>query len=269
MPFVSLRFFGLDGEMSAADLAAGGRLIQIGLAANEGLDGQWATGALDSFSCTINPGPCRWERQAEAVHGIRQEEVARAIPAEQADELLVEWLTDRGMSTSARSECIPVGFNVGAFDLPHMRAVLPRAHALMSARTVDLNALCFSLDGAAYDGSACTWREWKRLASAFGWHTVRQVNLDAEPHHARDDAQVHVHAWRFLRSAMRGEAMVMSYLVMPSSDAELVVGELLTRYSADDLARRSGVPVDVIEAWSRGGRARRLDYLQALRRLLV
>ena len=77
-------YLGLDGEMTAADVNAGGRLIQIGLA--------FGTGPGD-YTCEM----IGWDRDdfhadptAMAVHGIPEEEIVAAPRAPEVDERLHE-----------------------------------------------------------------------------------------------------------------------------------------------------------------------------------
>jgi hypothetical protein len=117
-------YFGLDGEMSSSDLDDGGRLIQIGVTAHSNVDGSEADGT-EAFCMLLNPGPNFRAVVAEAVHGYTAEEVDNAAPAAEVDRALVAWLLEHGAHPTRRGRTIPVGFNVGAFDMPHVAKVLP------------------------------------------------------------------------------------------------------------------------------------------------
>ena len=82
-------FLGLDGEMTAADLAAGGRLIQIGLAVGEGEDDR---------VCELigwGPGEFTADPTAMAVHGIPEKTILAAPRAEEVDARLSAWCLAR------------------------------------------------------------------------------------------------------------------------------------------------------------------------------
>ncbi len=66
---MTLRYFGLDGEMSGNDVAAGHRLIQIGVAVDTAPDGSRLS-KPELFCSLIGwpPPDLPWDPNAEAVH---------------------------------------------------------------------------------------------------------------------------------------------------------------------------------------------------------
>jgi hypothetical protein len=262
---MSARFFGVDGEMSSSDLDKGGRLIQIGVTAHTNIDGTLTKGD-DAFCTLLNPGPNTWSAIAEGVHGFTPADVNQATPATVVDDLLVRWLLDRGADRKRRVNTIPLGFNVGAFDMPHIAAVLPKTSALFSRRTIDLNAVCFTLDGAEYGGSARSWDEWKALASTYAERTIAGLGSrgDVQAHDAGYDALLHLHAWRFLRGFAHGApfSMPSNEVAAPASKTRALA--LIAAHGTAGAAKFTGIPEEFLVQWSRGGRAAHLGHLAAL-----
>lgn len=168
---------GLDGEMSDSDLDKGAVLIQIGVCDDYG----------NTFESLIGHEPGWYQtEQASAVHRIPDEDIISAERADQVDRRLYRWLQDRLEDARARGEhtglrpFVPVGWNVGGFDMPFVREFLPESSALISRRSLDLNALCFSFEDArvTYLGERCSFHRWKHLANDYagaflgedGWH---------------------------------------------------------------------------------------------------
>jgi hypothetical protein len=264
---MTLRFFGLDGEMSGADIESGHRLIQIGVTAHSNLDGSEAKG--DSYFCaTMNPGEMVWDTRAEGVHGFTRGEIENAQPASVVDDELVSWLIQNGASQDSRGGTIAIGFNVGSFDLPHLRLVLPRTTAMFSRRTVDLNAVCFTLDGMEYKWNQAKMDglTWKKLASTYAERTIAELNASAESaHDAGYDSLLHLHAWRFLRSVIEGNPFLIPQKALPMPESRQLAIALLNEYGKVEAARISGVEEGFILAWSQGGNAKNQEYIERLR----
>ncbi len=195
------RYFGLDGEMTASDLAQGGRLVQIGLATGTEPEDRvamvigWAEGEF-----TADP-------KAMAVHGISVERILAAPRAREVDQRLAEWCLARGARTDRRA-AVAVGWNVGAFDMPFVRDALPMTWALFSRRTVDLNAVCFTLGGSLrLGGSTPKWSTWKRLAKEAAQASLLAAGVAPSWHDAGYDALASLAAWNFLRDRIAGLPM--------------------------------------------------------------
>lgn len=259
---MSIRFFGLDGEMSGADLHEGGRLIQIGVAALPG--GPSDLGKAETFASLLNPGEMSWELEAEAVHGYSMQEVQKSDSASSVDEALYDWMLANGASPKRR-DCIAVGFNVGSFDLPHLHEVLPKTASLFSRRSVDLNALCFTLDGLARDGEAMSWEQWKQLAKSYAITRITTLGYsDGAPHDAGYDALIHLYGWQFLRSVAQGQMLPVALAEPEMPFSEVIAKKVLSRFDLEEASRLSGVPATFIVGWSRGGRATRPEWVDAL-----
>lgn len=258
------KFFGLDGEMSTADLETGGRLIQIGVASHTSSDGT-ITQVPDFFSSLINPGYFEWDDRAAAVHGHTREDILNAPSAEEVDRALLSWLADRGVTAKHR-DSIPVGFNVGAFDMPHVRCVLPLSAAVFSRRTLDLNALCFTLEGLEYQGTAPKWKGWKKMASTYAERSLMPFlqggNLAA--HDAGYDALLHLYAWRFLKAAALGEPLVIPQIPAKQNEANRLAGMLLATVGTARAIELTGYTKETLRGWANGGRVTELNAAEVI-----
>ena len=138
-----------------------------------------------------------------AVHGIPVETIFKAPRAPEVDERLHAWCLARGASAERRS-VVAVGFNVGAFDLPFVRDALPKTTALLSRRTVDLNAVCFTLgDALLLGGSRPKWSTWKRLAKDAAQAELTALGVAPQWHDAGYDALAALVSWRWFREKVR------------------------------------------------------------------
>lgn len=188
-----MRFFGVDVETSAIDLEDEAALIQIGIATR-------GTVNADDMAFTgsyVNPGDMYWDEESAAVHKISRETVNEAPEPAAVDEQMKRWLIDAGAHESARGQNIPVGWNVSGFDMPFIRRYLPYTYWMFSRRTVDLNALCFALDGK-FDKN---WEQWKGSAKDYATEKFI-VNNEFRPHDARWDAVTSLLAFEYLRHAI-------------------------------------------------------------------
>ena len=184
---------GLDGEMSDSEMDKGAVLIQIGVCDEYG----------NTFESLIGQ-EAGWYKteQASAVHNIPDEDVIDADRADQVDRRLYRWLQDRLEDACARGEStglrpfVPVGWNVGGFDMPFVRATLPLSSALISRRSLDLNALCYSFEDArvTYQGERCSFSKWRRLANDY----VGLSLGEGDWHNALFDARAALEAYVFL-----------------------------------------------------------------------
>lgn len=171
--------FGLDGEMSGSDLSKGHVLIQAGVAVRD------IHGDIRTFSSLINPtdkielSEDWWSDTAANIHGISQQQVFDAPYSAEVDEELYGFLIQQGANPKKRENTIMCGFNVGAFDQPFFRQVLPKSMSLFSRRTCDLNPLLFTLAGwkPTPDYPDTNWRTWKREAVRFAQTEIEAAGL--------------------------------------------------------------------------------------------
>jgi DNA polymerase III epsilon subunit-like protein len=140
-------FWGLDLETSGSNYTHHAT-IQVGLIAPSGkafnslVGGQsWVN--LDTVFLNAE-NPATWEEEAFAVHNISREALLDAPRRGDVDQALAAFIlantaTDRVMNR------IPVGWNVGGFDMQFFRKDFPEAGKLLSYRTADLNSIIFGM----------------------------------------------------------------------------------------------------------------------------
>lgn len=190
---------GLDGEMSSTDLSGGGRLIQAGLAV-------CTDRGVDVFSELIRWPALDWSQDAARVHGIQRAQLADARHADEVDDAAYHWLVARGASCTRQA--VSVGFNVSSFDHPFFHHALPRTMGLISHRAIDLNSLCFTLDGApGPSGTPMTWMEWKERAKLSGAAALAALGFLGQEHDAGYDAALAITTWGFLKDEMRSPSL--------------------------------------------------------------
>ena len=200
-------FVGLDGEMSGPDPWKH-KLIQIGVARPDG----------ELYVSRIGWDELSYEPGALAAVGIEPSAIPDGPPAVDVDRQLCDWLAARGAD---RGGVVPVGWGVSTFDLAFVCETLPQTAALLSHRSVELNAVCYTLAHAVeYEGRRPGANDWKRMSKAHAEEHLR-LRLGRAPswHDAGYDAQASMFAWLWLRSvltervrdvATRGEAPVGS-----------------------------------------------------------
>jgi DNA polymerase III epsilon subunit-like protein len=189
-------FVGLDGEMTSADLSAGGRLIQLGLA--------FGTEPEERITVLIGweEGQFLAEPKAMEVHGIPLETILKAPRAPEVDDRLYDFARRNGAKEDRRS-LIAVGWNVGTFDLPFVKQALPRTYSLLSRRSVDLNAVCFAFGGALFhSGSRPGWTGFKRMSKRAAEDRMQSLGIDPAWHDAGYDALAGLLALEYLRSCL-------------------------------------------------------------------
>jgi DNA polymerase III epsilon subunit-like protein len=195
---VAVVLLGLDGEMSGSEIQEGHVLIQIGAAFS----------ATERFSSLLGYPKDSYPSTEVAmnVHGFTPSQIERAPSPKEVDDLFYAWLTGalekRGLDTKVH-RLIPVGFNVGGFDLPFIKKFLPRSYSLLSRRVVDLNAFLFSYADrrVPYQGATPKWSGWKRLAVAAAKKELRDAGVKESAHDAGYDALEALEVLKFLLDA--------------------------------------------------------------------
>lgn len=179
-------FTGLDLETSGSSHEASVP-IQIGIALPSkesygGYIGRWDWSQPESQWCEV----------AEGIHGIAKEQLHEAPNNLIADYLAHRWLEKRRVGN--QSFCM-VGFNVAGFDMPFVKRYLPTLMGLYTRRSVDLNAVCFSM---AEPGKA----SFDRIKRDCKEYAAEQMG-DDQWHDAEFDAIAAMYSYEYLRAAQR------------------------------------------------------------------
>ena len=177
-------FVGLDGEMTGStspDAHLKFQLIQIGIALRSG----------EGFVSDIGYPTWNQTDKAMAVNGFTPERIRAAPPSAEVDARLDVWLTEHGVIKQA----VPVGWNVGAADMPFVRGYLPLSAAHFGYRAVDLNSVSFTLG----EVSEHSWKAIKKRAQEFATTQADHDAVEGHRHDAGWDARAALYEWTFLQ----------------------------------------------------------------------
>lgn len=164
-------FFGLDIETTSADTK--GELIQIGVFA----------GPQHQYVSDVgHRGNYFWEQEAFDVNGFNHERIINGRAAREVDQELCHWLEFTAEQFGVLpKEFIPVGFNVGSFDMQFVKKTFPEFSKLLSYHTMDLNAVLMYM----YPD---TFRDSKATAKTQAIEKLTSLYIDGNEHEALYDA---------------------------------------------------------------------------------
>lgn len=174
-------FFGLDIETTSVDIK--GELIQIGV---------YAGHAHQYVSDVGHRGNYYWEQGAFNVNGFDHERINNGRAAREVDQELSHWIefTAEQFGVLPR-EFIPVGFNVGSFDMQFVKKTLPAFSALLSYHTMDLNAVLMYMFPDWF-------KEQKAAAKKQAIEALTALNMSGNEHDALYDAAMAFHIYEQL-----------------------------------------------------------------------
>lgn len=203
---------GLDGEMTGSEIADGHRLIQIGVATAVDVgpfdvsDGPGCQ--VDVFTADIGQPTAPIDPRASEVHGFSDQRIRNGPPADEVDGRLRIWLEQRGGRVKGR-RLAPVGFNVARFDMPFVEQALPQTNAVLSRRTIDLNASLYTLQSLVELGGGHPTRSGlKRMAKRWAAEELTRQGHQEAWHDAGYDAAAALLAFRWLRASIVGTAPI-------------------------------------------------------------
>ena len=181
-----VKFIGMDLETSGSDPE---RHVILQVGAVE--DGHRFEG-VTTIPFMSYVGHTMWDGTEEAsrIHGISAETTLAAPDVAIVDAMLLSWL----QQVNPYGFVVPIGFNVGSFDMQFVRRALPRSYKKMGYRSVDLNAIIFTLAKMGLG----TFDTIKTAAKEYGAPAV------GKPHDALYDAQEAVAAWHWLQMLAAG-----------------------------------------------------------------
>lgn len=185
---MTIKYIGLDFEASGTDPWGGNVPIQIGIATPT-QDIQYLIGGWDWNKWV-------WSIAAEEIHGYSQGDLAQELPVWKVDVLCAAAMIPESRS---RMFTVMVGWNVAGYDRQFITRWMPNLNKLFSYRTVDLNALVFSLAGdseKAYIG----------IKSAAKDYAVEAIEGDHNWHDALYDAKASLAAFKYLTGKISNES---------------------------------------------------------------
>jgi oligoribonuclease (3'-5' exoribonuclease) len=160
---------GLDIETTGVDINAGHRLIQIGIAFQDGL--HFVADVLPSGDMAISA-------EALNINRFTLERIGKASPAKHVDETIANQLREKGYKENSVT---PVGWNVGGFDMCFIKRELPKIASFFTYRTLDLT-------GVAIMHELRTGKSYRDLKDAFHAKIVEKLGRN-ERHDALYDAE--------------------------------------------------------------------------------
>ena len=170
------------GDNSSAGLIAGVDIETTGLYWNKNhrlIQIAVVFPGKDAYFSDVAPeGEVVVEPEAMQVNGLSLETVMKGPPQSKVDDLLCKFL--QKISSEAES-IIPVGWNVGSFDLGFIQNELPRSAMFFSRRVIDLTSL-----GRFYELK--TGKPYRELKTEMHAKAVSVLGRD-ERHNALYDAQ--------------------------------------------------------------------------------
>lgn len=173
---------GLDIETSTNNTLSG-VIIQIGVAFyknNEIYSEQWSVKYPISYWNNDN-----WSLESSQVHNISKQHLDQSSnKIQELDAILYNYLK----SLNSEAIFIPVGFNVGSYDLMFIKKEMPKLHSILSYRTIELNTL-FLIQSKKGDYININWSEKKK-------HTINKIIAklgEDKLHSAGFDAMLALH----------------------------------------------------------------------------
>jgi DNA polymerase III epsilon subunit-like protein len=134
------------------------------------------------------------EKEAMAVIGFTLARITLAPEAVRVDGRLEAFL--RGLCPEGFN--VPVGFNVGQFDMQFVRRELPESYKRFGYRCVDLNSVLFTLSECGMG----QFDELKTKAKGYAEGTLRDMGFPTEKHDALWDAREALLCWKYLRGML-------------------------------------------------------------------
>lgn len=127
---------GLDIETSSSDLSYG-EILQLGVAYK--INDEYYTTEYNLFFDKSIWHDKNWSKESENVHKITKKSLTKN--KDTYDSVQSKIINLLNKTFGERSIIIPVGFNVGSFDLQFIKSKMPILYSRLSYRVIDLNSL--------------------------------------------------------------------------------------------------------------------------------
>lgn len=206
-----MNFIGLDFETSGL-LAEHHAPIQLGMASEDGGHFDFLIGGWNwsdrPWTEDIVGGTLRdWNDDSAEIHGIGRDSLRGAPTPELVDNLAAFWIRDHFGYNPRKN--FAVGWNTASFDFVFLRKWFPKTTAVLSYRSVDLNAIVFGIVEAGLRdpwGQRWTYDSLKTWAKDRAAHDLWEATgRDRNEHDAAYDAAHALHAFKNLQQAMKGQ----------------------------------------------------------------
>ena len=171
-------YCGLDTETTGTSPQS--EIIQIGLYVDDELSCSYDVGHRGNF---------HWEAKAFEINGFTFERIFNGIPVYKVDKYLETFVLDVCQKYDCEPwQIIPVGKNVGSFDIPLVRRTFSLFSSMLSYRSLDLNALLL----AQYPND----EDYQAVKIFITERAILKVESEGQLHDALYDAEL---AIRFLQ----------------------------------------------------------------------
>lgn len=174
------------------------RLIQIGIAVP---DTKGVHPGYSRYTSDIGwpKDSYPWEQAALDVNGFDHERIQKGYSASYVDNELYDWLTNI-METDEYNSLIPVGWNVGGFDMPYVRRYLPKTANLFGYRAKDLNSTCYDLAKVFGNGTVNSSNKYKKASKKYAEAKLREIHGadKVKWHDAGFDSEAAMYSWEWM-----------------------------------------------------------------------
>lgn len=186
-----ITYIGMDFEASGTNPWGMHVPIQLGFALSHDREAESLIGGW-------NWNEWEWQEEAFGVHGITKDRLLGAPRVADADILLAASLLNMGVKSKERMWNVPVGWGVAGYDQQFITRWFPCLRRLLSRRSVDLNALTYSLAGESE-------REYGNIKKRVKRETAESL-MSEDWHDALYDAKAALVSYDILKRMMRTEA---------------------------------------------------------------
>ena len=164
------------------------QLIQIGIALS--------TTAVISEYVGWDESDIVWDEEAASIHKIPKAVVVAAERKEVVEDRLLKYLDQYGLRVN-EVLLVPVGYNVGTFDVPYIRRTFPRLSEMISYQAIDLNSIIFTMSELIMgEVKYAKFTGWKSRAKKFA---EEFMGSPPQWHDAGYDALAGLVAWHWFR----------------------------------------------------------------------
>jgi hypothetical protein len=189
---------GLDIETSGT-IPGYHRTIQIGATDQDG----------DAWQRLVSWRHIRhWDKRSAKVHNIPRENVSSLLKPNNkwVEDSFCRYLTSLKPKSTAKHFIVPVGWNVGTFDMKFIFHDFPKVKDYFSYRSIDLNAIAYFLSGNInFQGSQPQFKGLKNLSKTYASNKLSSRGIEAQWHNALYDAQASLYAYEFFTFLLTGE----------------------------------------------------------------
>jgi len=137
---------GLDIETSSSDINYG-EILQLGVSYK--INEEYYTNEYNLFFDKSIWHDKNWSKESENVHKITKKSLTKN--KETYDSVQRKIINLLNNSFGEESIIVPVGFNVGSFDLQFIKSKMPILYSRLSYRVIDLNSLFLYKSLSNYD----------------------------------------------------------------------------------------------------------------------